>query len=103
MNENLTPEQAALRFRLSKNLKKLRAAQKISQEALADRAGLHRTYVSQVERMVTNASLDNICLLAVALESDPATLFAATVEQSERQEEAEHPSNKKARRATTKI
>ncbi len=53
--------------------------------------------------MVTNASLDNICLLAVALESDPATLFAATVEQSERQEEAEHPSNKKARRATTKI
>ena len=103
MNENLTPEQIALRLRLSKNLKKLRAAQKISQEGLADRAGLHRTYVSQVERMVTNVSLDNICLLAVALGSDPATLFAATVEQSERQEGAEHPLKKKARRVTTKI
>lgn len=76
MNQDLIPEQAALRRRLSKNLKKLRTAQKISQEGLGSLAGLHRTYVSQVERMVTNLSVDNIALLAKALGIDPAELFA---------------------------
>ncbi|WP_207000776.1 helix-turn-helix domain-containing protein [Trinickia mobilis] len=76
MNEKLKPGQAALRSRLSKNLKKIRAAQNISQEELGDRAGLHRTYISQVERMVTNISLDNIYLLSEALSVDPAELLA---------------------------
>ncbi|MFO0809046.1 MAG: helix-turn-helix transcriptional regulator [Gemmataceae bacterium] len=40
----------------------------VSQERLADLAGLHRTYVSSVERGKRNISLLNIARLAVALQ-----------------------------------
>lgn len=45
-------------------------------EALADRAGLHWTYVGSVERGERNISLVNILRLAAALETDPADLVA---------------------------
>lgn len=48
----------------------------ISQEELAGRAGLHRTYVSDVERGTRNVSLASIDKLATALEVSVATLFA---------------------------
>lgn len=71
----LTPEQQTARQQLSGNLKRLRGRLELSQEALADLAGLHRTYVSQVERCVVNVSLDNIVLLATALGAQPVDLF----------------------------
>jgi transcriptional regulator with XRE-family HTH domain len=43
-------------------------ARKVSQEKLADQAGLHRTYVSSVERGERNISLVNIEKLSGALE-----------------------------------
>lgn len=46
----------------------------LSQEALADVAGLHWTFVGQVERGQRNLNLHNICKLAKALEMDPGTL-----------------------------
>ena len=48
----------------------------ISQEELADRAGLHRTYVSDVERGARNPSLESIEKLALALELSISGLFA---------------------------
>jgi CheY-like chemotaxis protein len=56
-------------------VKKQRAALGISQEELADRAGLHRTYISDVERGTRNPSLQSIAKLAKALELTMATLF----------------------------
>ncbi len=55
-------------FRLSRGL---------SQEALAERAGLHRTYIGGIERGERNVGLVNIGLLADALEVELATLMAA--------------------------
>lgn len=48
----------------------------ISQEELAERAGLHRTYVSDVERGARNLSLMSIEKLASALEISMSTLLA---------------------------
>jgi CheY-like chemotaxis protein len=53
-----------------------RIEQQISQEVLADRAGLHRTYISDVERGARNPSLESIERLARALEVSVASLFA---------------------------
>jgi transcriptional regulator with XRE-family HTH domain len=47
----------------------------MSQEALAERAGLHRTYVADIERGARNLALENIEKLAVALEISISELF----------------------------
>jgi transcriptional regulator with XRE-family HTH domain len=53
--------------RFGKRLREVRARKGISQERLAELAGLHRTYVSSVERGERNISLVNINCLARAL------------------------------------
>ncbi|PZO76738.1 MAG: transcriptional regulator [Sphingomonas hengshuiensis] len=72
----MPPDAVSLRCILAVNLKRRRQAQGLSQEALADRAGLHRTFVGAVERAERNISLDNIERLALALGVGPATLLA---------------------------
>lgn len=67
MVDTINSDQLAARRRLCANLRIYRGKLTLSQEALAARAGLHRTYVSQVERGLVNASLDNLVLLAGAL------------------------------------
>jgi transcriptional regulator with XRE-family HTH domain len=49
------------------NLRRARRLKDVSQEELALRAELSRTYVSEVERAVRNISIDNMELLAIAL------------------------------------
>jgi transcriptional regulator with XRE-family HTH domain len=53
--------------RFGQRLREVRQARGISQEKLAEKAGLHRTYVSSVERGQRNISLFNIEGLARAL------------------------------------
>ena len=57
------------------NIKKYRKAKGLSQEDLADLAGLHRTYISAIERERRNISIDNIERIAIALEVEPYCLF----------------------------
>jgi transcriptional regulator with XRE-family HTH domain len=47
----------------------------LTQEDLADRAGIHRTYLSDVERGTRNVSLVNIERLALALSMHLSELF----------------------------
>ncbi|MBI3653742.1 MAG: helix-turn-helix transcriptional regulator [Acidobacteria bacterium] len=51
----------------AQNIKRLRLAQGVSQEALADLAGLHRTYIGAVERGERNITLVNANRIAEAL------------------------------------
>lgn len=57
------------------NLRSYRKAKKLSQEDLAEIAGLHRTYVSSVERCERNATLDTIDRLSTALGIEPFQLL----------------------------
>lgn len=61
------PNPSSSRSTLARNLRRLRGERGLSQEALADLAGLHRTYVGSIERSERNVSLDNIDRLAASL------------------------------------
>jgi transcriptional regulator with XRE-family HTH domain len=56
-------------------IRQLRTERGLSQEALADLAKLHRTYVGSIERGERNISLDNIAKLAIALDVPICTIF----------------------------
>jgi transcriptional regulator with XRE-family HTH domain len=58
-----------------RRLRMLRKRKQVSQEKLAALAGLHRTYVSLVERGTCNISLLNVEKLAKALEVSMAKLM----------------------------
>lgn len=57
-------------------VRQLRIGKNISQEELADRAHLHRTYLTDVEHGKRNLSLESISKLAMALEVPMSDLFA---------------------------
>lgn len=57
------------RNKFAENLRKLRQAKGWSQEQLAERADLHRTYIGSVERGERNITIDNMERLAAALDA----------------------------------
>ena len=58
------PSPPSARDRVAANIRHLRKAKGLSQEQLAEIAEFHRTYVSQLERCVTNISIDGLERLA---------------------------------------
>lgn len=64
-----------VRQRLARNLRKLRQAKGVSQEAFADEAGLHRTYISDLERGTRNPSMTLVDKIARALDVPLGTLL----------------------------
>jgi len=56
-----------IRNQFGKHLRQLREAKGWTQEGLADKAGMHFTYIGQIERGLRNPSLINLERLARAL------------------------------------
>lgn len=69
---------------LGARIRKRRNQLGYSQERLAQEAGLHWTFVGQVERGRRNLSLHNLLRLAAALEVDPARLVKGLEPPDER-------------------
>ena len=69
-----------LKTLLGMAIKAQRASLGISQEELAHRAGLHRTYISDLERGARNPSIESIENLASALQISVARLFEAALD-----------------------
>ncbi|QNE32456.1 helix-turn-helix transcriptional regulator [Sphingomonas sp. NBWT7] len=65
-----------IRSRLALNVRRLREAKGWSQEDYADRAGIHRTYVSDIERAKRNPTITVVEKLAVPLEVTASELLA---------------------------
>jgi len=64
-----------LRETVATNLRRLRQAKNLSQEELADRAGINRNYVGMLEREQHAATIDMLEKLAGVLDTDPAEFF----------------------------
>lgn len=69
------PSEQRLLREFGDRLRRHRESQELSQEALAERSGLHRTYIGSCERGERNLALLNIVALATALDLDVTELL----------------------------
>ena len=60
---------------VGKNVRSLREEKGWSQEELADRTGLHRTYISGIERGIRNPTVTIIAKMAKQLDVEPGELL----------------------------
>ena len=72
--------QADILFLFGQAIRGLRQEKNISQEAFADMCGLHRTYISDIERFQRSISLENVQRIATALEIETYKLFIDNME-----------------------
>jgi transcriptional regulator with XRE-family HTH domain len=73
--ERVDRPEAPARITFATNVRRARVQLGISQEKLAELSGLHRTFVSSVERGERNISVDNMERVASALKIKLATLL----------------------------
>jgi transcriptional regulator with XRE-family HTH domain len=64
-----------LREVVGRNLRRLRRSRRLSQEELADQAGINRNYVGMLEREENAATVDMLEKLADVLDVDPIEFF----------------------------
>ena len=74
----MTKEELVLRKTLADNVSSIRKKKAISQEALGDIAGLHRTFVGSIERAERNVSLSTLVALSIALGTSVPRLLTKT-------------------------
>lgn len=67
LNTEVSIMKSEILIQFGNRVKALRKAQNMSQEDLADAAGLHRTYIGMIERAEKNITLVNIEKIAKAL------------------------------------
>ena len=68
-------EKEPILLTFGKKVQELRKERNLSQEQLADLAGVHRTYIGMIERAEKNITLCNIERIAKALKLDIKDLF----------------------------
>jgi transcriptional regulator with XRE-family HTH domain len=68
----------AARHILARNLRRLRRAQKMTQEQLANAAGLRQALISELESGKLDVRIDTLSRVATALDSSMAELFDET-------------------------
>ena len=73
--ESFAKVQRRLRATLGRNVRKLRLSLGMTQSNLADRAEIRPALISDIERGETNATLDSVVRIAMALGIEPAELF----------------------------
>lgn len=66
---------ADIQKRLGKNVARLRRERGLSQEAFADHAQIHRTYISDIERGARNPTIEVVAKIAKALGVGPSELL----------------------------
>lgn len=62
------------------NLRKYKLKNGLSQEKLAEKCGLHRTYISDIERFQRSISLENIQRIADALNIEVYKMFIEDID-----------------------
>ncbi|MEX0775283.1 MAG: helix-turn-helix transcriptional regulator [Phycisphaeraceae bacterium] len=72
--------------RFAENLRRLRQERGISQERLADAAGLHRTHISLIECDRRSVRLETLERLALALGVEPAELVPPLLRKGARRD-----------------
>lgn len=75
LQENTLFPMQAIEKRFGATVRKIRERQKLSQEAFADKAGIHRTYVSAIELGKVQVSISIADKLATALDMPLSRLF----------------------------
>lgn len=65
----------------SSNVRRYRTSLGLSQEQFAEKCGLHRTYISSIERFQRNVSLENIQKIADALDIEAYKLFVESKDE----------------------
>jgi len=68
--------------KIGSKLQALRNAQGLTQEELADRAGLTKGFISQIERGLTSISIESLILLLNALDEDITDFFSESDEEN---------------------
>ncbi|MCA9998756.1 MAG: helix-turn-helix transcriptional regulator [Anaerolineales bacterium] len=79
----MNSQEPRARWLFAQNLRTIRLRLGLSQEALAASCGLHRTYISSVERGERNISIDNIEKIATALQCSIPDLLSTDPKNDE--------------------